>query len=268
MDISHASLNSITVRDADLKELVSLASTHGFGGVALWRDVYANMGVSAAAARIGDSGLRVTSVCRGGMFTYSDRQEKKKAWDDNRRAVEEARELDADCLVLVCGSSSDGNLTLARQQIAEGIDNLATYASRHDVKLAIEPMHPMMVTDRSAITSLRETNDLLADLNHSNLGIALDAYHVFWDSHLPDELERAKGRIYSVQVCDWVTPIQHQLRSRGMPGEGTIDITSFVDLTAQADYAGLIEIEVLSDYWWKKPPAETAKAAAEGFLKI
>lgn len=268
MDISRASLNSITVRDANLNELLRLASTHHIPGVALWRDVYTHMGVAQAASRIRDSGRRVTSICRGGMFTHTYSRDRKRTWDDNRRAVEETRELDAECLVLVCGGAPSGDLPAAREQIAQGVNDLADYAASYDVKLAIEPMHPMMVADRSAITSLREANDLVSQLRHPQVGIALDAYHVFWDSHLKEELTRAQGHLHSVQVCDWVTPIHHQLSSRGMPGEGSIDLSEFLNMTAAAGYTGLIEIEVLSDSWWAASPQEAAEAAVQGFLKI
>lgn len=268
MDLSRASLNSITTRGASLDELLRLAAERGVAGIGLWRDVYKEIGADDASQRITDVGLRVTSICRGGMFTHATGQEKLAAWDENRRAVEETRALNAECLVLVCGGAADGDLPKARMQIEEGIDQLALFAADHGVRLAIEPMNPMMVADRSAITSLGEANDLVEKLAHANVGIALDAYHVFWDVHLAREIRRAAGRLYSVQVCDWVLPIQHQLSSRGMPGEGNIDLAGFVQLADGAGYDGLIEVEVLSENWWSQAVDAAADAAVHGFQRI
>jgi len=69
-------------------------------------------------------------------------------------------------------------------------------------------------------------------------------------------------------VCDWVTPIMGQLSSRGMPGEGVIDLQKFVSLADATGYEGLIEIEVLSDRWWSEPLEKAAEAALNGFAAI
>ena len=46
-----------------------------------------------------DAGLQVSSLCRGGFFTGPD-----ATVDENLRALEEAAELGAPTLVLVCGA--------------------------------------------------------------------------------------------------------------------------------------------------------------------
>lgn len=76
MDLARCSLNSVTARAAAVDELIPLAAGLGFGGVGLWRDCYHQTGAHGAARRVADAGLRVTSVCRGGMFpqaTEADR---------------------------------------------------------------------------------------------------------------------------------------------------------------------------------------------------
>lgn len=268
MDLSQCSLNSTTVRTASFPGLVQTATTHGFGGVGLWRDSYHDVGVSGAARRAADAGLRVTSVCRGGMFPQATAAQRAARFDDNRRAVDEAHTLNADCLVLVCGGAVDKDLAGARQQIEDGIRGLLPHAAAAQVPLAIEPMHPMMAADRSAITSLTETNDLVQRLNSPWVGVTADAYHLWWDFALPGQMHRAGRTLHSVQVADWVLPIHGQLSSRGMPGEGCIDLTGFVDLARAAGYQGLIEVEVLSDHWWATPVADAGRAAATGLAAL
>jgi len=265
MDLQRCSINSTTVRGLGLSELIEAVSGRGIPGVGLWRDCYAGLRISTAANQVRSSGLRVTSICRGGMFTHRDDEDKSRSADENRRIIDEAHAFDAECVVIVCGAPVGKDLDVARAQIRDGLDALAPYAQSAGIRLAIEPMHPMMVADRSAITSLAEANDLIQALDHENIGIALDAYHVFWDVNYPSEVQRASGRIYAVQVCDWVVPIQGQLTSRGMPGEGTIDLTAFVKHVARAGYDGLIEIEVLSDAWWAVDPETALDAAIRGF---
>lgn len=268
MDLSNCSLNSVTVRAASFAQLIELATRHGFGGVGLWRDSYAETGAEAAARAVRDAGLRVSSVCRGGAFPQRDEQSRAAALADNLRAIEETRILGADCLVLVCGAATGRDLTAARAQIEDGIAELVPHAERAGVRLAVEPMHPMMVADRSAITSLTEAADLVERLGSPSVGLCVDSYHVFWDVNLASQLTRAAGSLMSVQLADWVLPVHGQLSSRGMPGEGSIDLPGFVQLVRKTGYPGLIEVEVLSDRWWATDPADAARAAATALRGI
>lgn len=267
MDLSRCSLNSITVKGLDLDGVVALATEHGFGGVAPWRDLLDDVDLPAAAARIRDAGLRVSSVCRGGMFVTRDALERRKRFDDNLCAVEQAHTLAADCLVLVCGAGF-GDLAEARAQVRDGIAALEPHARAAGVRLAIEPFHPMMAASRSVITSLREANDLVADLRSDHVGIALDSYHVWWDVTMLPEIARAGRSLFSVQLADWITPICGELSSRGMPGEGCIDMTGFVTAAETAGYRGLIEVEVLSDRWWSESADVVCRAAVTGLAGV
>ena len=76
---------------------------HGITAVAPWRDQVAKIGLAESARVLADSGLRVTGLCRGGMFTAADAVGRLAAIDDNRRAIDEAATLGADCLVFVVG---------------------------------------------------------------------------------------------------------------------------------------------------------------------
>ena len=262
MDLATCSLNSVTVRGAPLPELIALAAGHGFGGVGLWRDTYADEGVAKAARRIREAGLAVSSVCRGGMFPQPTAALRAERLADNRRAVAEAHALDADCLVLVCGPAHDRDLAGARAQIADGIAELVPEAAAAGVRLAVEPFHPMMAADRSVITSLTEANDLVERLSSPWVGLDVDSYHLWWDVTLAEQMRRGADAVMAVQLADWVLPIHGQLSSRGMPSEGCIDLAGFVQLAHDCGYRGLVEVEVLSDTWWATDPAEATRVAA------
>lgn len=267
MDLAQCSLNSVTVKGAGFTEVVDLAEQWGFGGVGLWRDVLDGVDLGAAAARLRRSELRVSSICRGGMFPQPDEQQRRARFDDNRLAVDQAHALDAECLYLVCGAAC-GDLAGAREQVRDGIAELEPYAREAGIRLAVEPFHPMMASTRSVITSFREANDLVEAIDSDLVGIGLDSYHVWWDAALTEQIARAGARLFSVQLADWVTPIQGELSSRGMPGEGCIDMTRFVADCATAGYHGLVEVEVLSDRWWAEDRKETVRVAAESLTRI
>ncbi|MDV3124122.1 sugar phosphate isomerase/epimerase [Mycobacterium sp. 21AC1] len=268
MDAAQLSLNSATVPSLDLDGLIEIACANSIPGVGLWRDIYAAEGVVRAAQRIAASGLQVTSVCRGGMFPHRTESERVEIRDDNRRAVDEAAELGADCLVVVCGAAPGRDLGRAREQVADGLGALSEHAAASGVMLAVEPMHPMMIADRSVVTSLGEALDIVETISHPNMGIALDSYHVFWDIRYPELLSRSTARIHSVQISDWVVPIHNQLRGRGMPGQGSIDLRTFLELSRAAGYRGLVEVEVLSDAWASVPAQAAVNAMIDGIAGL
>lgn len=267
MDLTKCSLNSITVKGAGLFDVIALAKSVGFGGVGLWRDVLDDVALSEAAARLEDSGLRVTSVCRGGMFPQPNESLRRARFDDNRAAVDQAHLLGAHCLVLVCGPAY-ADLAGARTEVRDGIVELEPYARQAGVRLAIEPFHPMMAATRSVITCVTEANDLVDAVGSDIVGIAIDSYHVWWDVSLSEQIDRAGPSLFSVQLADWITPIHSELSSRGMPGEGCIDMGGFVSQCRHAGYRGLVEVEVLSDRWWARPASEAVEAAARGLANV
>ena len=149
-------------------------------------------------------------------------------------------------LVLVCGPPIGGDLGGARAMIAAGIERLVPYAAERGVRLAIEPLHPMMVGERSAIVTLGEANDLAERFDPAQVGVIVDAYHVFWDPALEREIARAGQRILGFHVADWLVPTPDLLAGRGMLGDGIIDLRGIRVAVDAAGYDGPIEVEVIN----------------------
>ena len=81
-------------------------------------------------------------------------KKRKDAIDHNKKMIEDSANIGAPLLVLVCGADPDQSLETSRQQIEESIEQLIPFAKAHDVKLGIEPLHPMYAHSRSAINTL------------------------------------------------------------------------------------------------------------------
>jgi sugar phosphate isomerase/epimerase len=250
------SLNTVTVRDRwGLAECIEGCARHGIPGVSPWRDVLAAMGVNRAARRIREAGLTVTGLCRGGMFPAADAAGRRRAIDDNRRAIGEAHELQAACLVMVCGGLPPGSKDLpgAREMVRDGLHEILAEARAAGVTLALEPLHPMTCADRSVLSTLAQALDLCDELGEGT-GVALDVYHVWWDPDLARQVARAQGRIAAFHVCDWLVPTADTVFDRGMMGEGVIDIPRIRAMAEAAGYKGFVEVEILSKRWWREAP--------------
>ena len=167
------SLNTATVKAQwTLAQAIDGCARHGIRGIAPWRDKLAEMGLRKAVSQIKSHDLTVTGLCRGGFFTARD-------WlDDNRRAIEEAHALEADCLVLVVGGLPEGSKDLdrTRERVKESISMILPEARAAGVPLAIEPLHPMQAAERACINTLEQALDI-CDALGDGIGVAVDVYH-------------------------------------------------------------------------------------------
>jgi sugar phosphate isomerase/epimerase len=257
-DPARLSLNLITVDHWSLVEAVERCTATGIGWVAPWRHQL----TPDSARIISAAGLRVSSLCRGGFFTAP------RADDHNRRAVEQAAALGAPVLVLVCGPPTDKGLAGARATIAAGIERLVPFAAEHGVRLGIEPLHPMMVGERSAIVTLGEALALARSLDSPHAGVVVDAYHVFWDPRLDDELAAATGLVAGYHVSDWLVPTQDVLAGRGLMGDGIIDLPRLQALVDATGYDGPIEVEVINPALAQAPPDELLADIRARFARL
>ena len=258
MDLS---LNTATVRKQwNLAQIIDGCARHGIRGISPWRDQVAAMGLKEAARAIRAHNFTVTGLCRGGFFTAKD-------WrDDNRRAIEEAHELGAQCLVLVVGSLPQGSKDIrgARTQVRDGIAAILPEARKAGVPLAIEPLHPMQAAERACINTLEQALDICDELG-DGIGVACDVYHVWWDPKLEQQIQRAgKKRLLAYHICDWLVPTRDLLNDRGMMGDGVIDLPLIRSWVQAAGYAGFQEVEIFSELdWWKRDPDEVLRTCKQ-----
>lgn len=261
--MSGLALNTATTRRQwNLRQAIEACPRLGMAGIAPWRDQLLELGLETTAKLIRDTGLEVTGYCRGGMFPASDAAGRRRAIEDNRRMIEEAAVIGAPALVLVCGGLPEGSRDLpgTRNMVQDGIQAIMDDARTAGVRLAIEPLHPMQAADRSCINTLAQAIDLCEDLEPEGnqvLGVAVDAYHVWWDPSLAEGLRRAgPARLLGFHLCDWLVPTRNLVTDRGMMGDGVIDLPHLAGLMRDAGYNGMPEVEIFSDHWWSQPPEE------------
>ena len=268
------SINTATIRksrgvEQPLATIIEACAQRGIRAISPWRDQVAAAGLPAISKLVKTHGLELSGYCRGGMFPAADAAGLKAARDDNRRAVDEACELNAACLVLVVGALPGAlagkavhkDIALSRSQVNDGIADLLEYSKTSKMPLAIEPLHPMYAADRACINTMEQALDVCDALDPARsgaLGVAVDVYHVWWDPKLEAQIKRAgQERLMAFHVCDWMTPTAHLLEDRGMMGDGVIDIPRIRGWVEAQGFAGYSEVEIFSSgNWWQRDSAE------------
>lgn len=264
------SINTATIRrqqghEVPLTRIIDQCAAHGVRAISPWRDQVAAAGPGAVARQLRALGMGLSGYCRGGFFPAVDPAGLQAALDDNRRAIDEAKALDAPCLVLVTGSlpgalngaPAHKSLERVRAQVHDGIAASLEYARQVGMPLAIEPLHPMQAADRACINTLEQALDLCDALDPQRsgaLGVALDVYHVWWDPKLRQQIARAGAeRLLACHVCDWLTPTRDLLSDRGMMGDGVVELRKIRSWVEDAGFRGFSEVEIFSQSdWWQR----------------
>ncbi|MBB6730504.1 sugar phosphate isomerase/epimerase family protein [Cohnella zeiphila] len=264
--IERLSLNQITTDRLSMREAADVCVRAGVPWIALWRHKVADAGLAESKRLIRDAGLRISSLCRGGFFHAATPEARRERIDDNRRAIEEAAELGTDTLVLVCGPAEGRDIDAARRTVEEAIGELAPLARSHGVKLGIEPLHPMYAAERSVINTLGQANALAEKFDARDVGVVVDAFHVWWDPELYAQIKRAEGRILGFHVSDWLVPMPDILMGRGMMGDGVIELRRMRTAVEAAGYDGPIEVEIFNREVWDMPGDEALSLIKERYL--
>lgn len=262
------SINQYTLRQWTLPQLLQGCSSEHVRWVALWRDKVAETGLKETVKLLEGTGLRVSSLCRGGFFPAAGLEQESRNRAENRRAVDEAAALGTETLVLVCGGVVGRDLERSRRMVEEGIADLLPYATAAGVKLGIEPLHPMFAADRSVIVLLRQANRIVESFNHPNLGVVIDVYHVWWDPEVYAGIARAAGHVLGFHVNDWIVPLPDVLNGRGMMGDGVIEIGRLRAAADRAGYDGPIEVEIFNEQLWRAPGIDALRLVKERFQQF
>lgn len=248
------------------EQTIDACAAHGLGGIVFWRRE-----IGARAVEIGTraraAGVAVVGLCRTPFLVGPMAPAGRAAvMDDFRASIEMAAELGAPVLTIVTGGVEPGTKGVAEslKLVADRVAEMAPYAAECGVRLALEPLNPVYGGDRSCLTTLRDALDLCDAIAAPNVGVAVDVYHVWWDTDLPRQLARAGERIYGLHLCDWLAATRDVLLDRGMMGDGVADIRGIRAATEGAGYAGACEVEIFSaENWWKRDPDEVLDVIVE-----
>lgn len=271
-DLSKAAVHTATLKPWDLATTCTKLAEAGVAGVSIWRDKVApdegGVGLNEAVKIVKDSGIAVPAYVRGGFFPAGDPAKRQEAIEHNKVMLDEAAALGADQVVLVVGAVPGMPLAEARHQVAEGIAACVEHAEKVNVKLAIEPLHPMYAGDKSCINTIGSAREVCDEVGHRLVGVAVDVYHVWWDPDLEAQVEALgrENRLFGFHVCDWRLPTRDLLTDRALMGDGCIDVAGIRGMVERAGFSGLSEVEIFSTEHWAQDQDDYLKRICERFV--
>jgi sugar phosphate isomerase/epimerase len=244
--------------------VIDACAARGYGGIVFWRREIGTRAVEIGN-RVRASGMQVAGLCRTPYLVGRD----APPMDDEAKAsIDMAADLGAPVLTIVTGGTDPGTKGISETQkrLADRVAALAPYAAERGVSLALEPLNPMFGGNRTCLFTVAEAAAICRTVAAPNVGIAVDVYHVWWDTQLEQSLSDAHGQILGYHLCDWLEVTSHMLLDRGMMGDGVADLRAIRAAVEGAGYRGLCEVEVFSvENWWKRNPDEVLDVIVERF---
>lgn len=239
-------INELTTYRWTFEEDVLAVAKHGFTGIGLWRPKLTEYGVDKAVELLAEHGLEVSSLSWAGGFTGSDGRSYHDSLCDALDAVETARQVGADTVILLAGGRNNHTKNHARRMILSAMEEISEAADAVGISLAVEPVHPGCGEEWSFVNDVRQTLDVIGALSRSNVGLALDTYHLGFDPKILSWLPQVVRHIRIVQLGDGKhLPLGEQ--NRCLLGDGCVPLREIIQVLCEAGYEGFMEAEVLGE---------------------
>ncbi len=245
MDLKRLGISAITSAQwsagKDLQEYAQM----GIQGIGLWRSKLQDIDLLEYRRQLMSRAMTVTNLCFTGQFTLGV----DAAIQDGMQALQTAEHVGADIVLVISGPIGDLTMKEADQRVVDGLQELAVEAHKRHIKLALEALHPMDMTQWSIIPTVDKALDLIDKIHHDSVGLMLDFYNTWWDPKLPEAIERSRGRILCVQLADWRNPTR-SFTDRTVPGRGVAPLADLIAQVESTGYSGWYDLEIFSDELW------------------
>jgi len=146
--------------------------------------------------------------------------------------------------VVITGAAPGGDCRRVYDYACDALPRLATFAAERGVRVAFEPLNPVLFHTDTALWGLHDALELVTTIDHPALGICCDTWNVFETPELESVITACGKRTFLVQVSDWRRP--HNNADRRSLGEGSIPTARLLSTLRASGYDGPYVIEIFS----------------------
>jgi sugar phosphate isomerase/epimerase len=151
-------------------------------------------------------------------------------------AFRRARQLDSKIIVFGSGGSrsipKDFSYEKGTQQFTELLKKMGLIAAEYGITVVIEPLNSK---ECNFINSVKEATDIAMVVNHPNIAVLADIYHMAVDSEGPESIRYAGKLLRHCHIAE--------LKGRKMPGTNNYDFTPYFKALKDINYQGRLSLE-------------------------
>ncbi|CAM3370915.1 sugar phosphate isomerase/epimerase family protein [Marinicrinis lubricantis] len=255
-----------------LKKFVELAAAYGFQAVDLDPvGLSDELGQEEAKQWLKENNMQLGSIglpvqCLG------DEKAFRSTLPLLARYAEAASALGCSSCCTYILPSTDGNHAQLMAQLVRRYRVCAEILEAYGMRLGLEyvgPHHLRSTWTNPFIWTMEQTLDLIAAIGKSNVGLLLDSYHWYTTGQTAEDLHRLRvDQIVHVHLNDSdASPEEALDNDRLYPGEGRIDLGSFLKALKTAGYQGAVSQEVLTRQNPEDPVETLFERSKRGYQK-
>ncbi len=156
--------------------------------------------------------------------------------------------------VLITGAAPRGDCDRVCEYAVEAFSRLAYFAASLKMRVAFEPLNPILFNTDTALWGLDNALELIERVDHPSLGLCVDTWNIFETPDVESVIGKCTEKIFLVQVSDWRRPRSNA--DRRSLGEGQIPTVPLLSAIRRAGYSGPYVLEIFSseslpDSLWK-----------------
>lgn len=259
---------------SNLSELITLASDNGFDAVETTsedlKQFVSSFGIKDAEKYLTEKNIVLGAVALPVEWREDDESFQKGIFELVRTA-EIASQLDCKTFFTYFMPSTDQEVAPYTIKLSNRLRLIGRLLEQYDMNLALEyvgPHHLRNKWENKFIWTAENTIDWINFIGEENIGIVLDSFHWYTSEETVETILSLKpNQIKYAHINDARNvPVEEILdNDRVYPGEGVIDLTSFLKAANEINYQGIITQEVLTLEKPKESSSELAQKSAKAF---
>jgi sugar phosphate isomerase/epimerase len=145
---------------------------------------------------------------------------------------------------IITGAAPGGDCERVYRFALEALPRLADLAASYGMRIAFEPLNPILFNSDTALWGLDDALELIERIDHPALGLTCDTWNIFQTSDVTSVIRACGSRIMLVQVSDWRRPRSNA--DRRCLGDGTIPTVELLAAIRASGYDRPYVVEIFS----------------------
>ena len=231
----------------DFREKLSAVASTGFNAIEIFENDFLafDLPPNEVGQMVIDHGLEICLFQPFRDFEGLPEPYRQQAFDRAERKFDLMNQLGTD-LVLICSNVSPHSLG-GIDRAADDFAELGERAANKNIRVGYEAL-----AWGRHVSDHRDAWEVVRRADHPNIGLILDSFHTLSRNLDVDTIRSIPGdKIFFVQLADAplidMDLLYWSRHFRNMPGEGDLDVVSFMRAISATGYDGFLSLEIFND---------------------